>query len=530
MRKIIYAIFGLAMLATTITFPPPVSAATLQADTLIKGTTESTVYYYATDGKRYAFPNQRVYESWFISFSDINVLTDAELAQIPLGGIVWYRPGIMLVKIQTDPKVYAVGHKGVLRWIKTEALARALYGEDWNQLIDDVPVSFFGSYFLGLPVSLISDYSPDDEIASSPSISHDKGLKLGHLKRGSDTDKCRAIPAVPAVKIGRKGPATPAISARDCARDKHDDDEDEDEDEDEDRNDLDIFSVNATTSTSTAAITWFTDEKSTGKVTYNTAHLAGATSTNQTVNNTSLTKFHNFLLEGLTPATTYYYQVESTDEDGNTAKSVEKTFTTKSATTTDTVAPVISNLTATPAIHSAVINWNTNEASNSVVVYADQSLTTATTSQTVTSSAMFSAHSLSLTGLNASTTYYYVAKSADSSGNLATSTEKTFTTLSQSVVDITPPVFSNIQTSTATTTATVTWTTNEPATSYLKYSLDNLDTATTTWVLSASALITSHSLTALGLNASSTYYFMLQSVDGSGNTATSTQQTFVTTP
>src|SRR3989338_393995 len=500
----------------------PVNAATtLAPDTIIKGESQSTLYYYAADGKRYAFPNDKVYFSWFTNFDDVVELSDEELAQIPLGGVVHYRPGVLLVKIQTDSKVYAVSNKGVLRWIKTEALARAFYGDNWAHLVDDIPASFFAHYVIGLPIMLIADYDADSEVSSAPSITHGEGLKLGHLKRGSDTDKCRAIPAVPAHKIGQKGPATPAVPARDCAREKHDDDDDEDDDE------LTISSINVTSSTSTAMVTWFTDEKATGKVTYNSVSLGTATSTNQMVSSSSLVKFHSFLLTGLSPATQYYYQVESTDEDGNTAKSEEKTFTTLSSTT-DTTAPTLSNITATPAITSATVNWNTNEAATSVVVYADENLATSSTSQTISNSALVTSHSLNLTGLTASTTYYYIVKSADANGNLASSTEKTFTT--QPVADVTPPIISNLQEQTSTTTTTINWTTDELSTSYLKYALQNLETATTSWSSSSGILTTSHSLMATGLTASTTYYYLVQSTDASGNIASSTQQTFSTTP
>jgi hypothetical protein len=65
-----------------------------------------------------------------------------DLQAIPLGGNVHYKPGALLVKIQTDPKVYAVGANGNLRWVRSEAIARALYGSNWNKLVDDVPDSF----------------------------------------------------------------------------------------------------------------------------------------------------------------------------------------------------------------------------------------------------------------------------------------------------------------------------------------------------------------------------------------------------
>ena len=120
--------------------------------TLIKGSLPA-VYYCGADGKRYVFVNEQAYLSWYADFSTVKVISDADLAQIPLGGNVTYRPGARLVKIQTDPKVYAVARGGVLRWVMTEAVATRLYGANWNKMIDDVPDSFFVNYTVGAPIA-----------------------------------------------------------------------------------------------------------------------------------------------------------------------------------------------------------------------------------------------------------------------------------------------------------------------------------------------------------------------------------------
>ncbi len=122
------------------------------AGTLIKGSLPA-VYYVGNDGKRYVFPNDKVYFSWYQDFSQVVTVTDSELASYVIGGNVTYRPGVRLVKIQSDPKVYAVSRGGVLRWITTEALAARLYGADWNKMIDDVPDSFFVNYTTGEPIA-----------------------------------------------------------------------------------------------------------------------------------------------------------------------------------------------------------------------------------------------------------------------------------------------------------------------------------------------------------------------------------------
>lgn len=144
----------------------PVSAAYLTPGSLIKGST-SAVYYYGNDGKRLAFPQEKIFKTWYTDFSSIKQITDSELARIPLGPNVTYRPGVRLVKITTDPKVYAVAQPNVLRWVQSEALAAALYGTNWNQRIDDISDAFFVNYTVGAPITQASDFSPSNELATS---------------------------------------------------------------------------------------------------------------------------------------------------------------------------------------------------------------------------------------------------------------------------------------------------------------------------------------------------------------------------
>ncbi len=119
------------------------------AGDLIMGETLSTVYYYASDGSRYTFPNEKTYLTWYEDFSDVVQITDEELADIPLAGNIVYRPGSRWIKIQSSEKTYAVTPNGVIRWIETEDVAVGLAGDDWNQFIDDVPDVYFADYTEG---------------------------------------------------------------------------------------------------------------------------------------------------------------------------------------------------------------------------------------------------------------------------------------------------------------------------------------------------------------------------------------------
>ncbi len=127
-------------------------AAACTADSLIRASSK-TVYYCGADGKRYVFPNAKTYATWYADFSSVKILSDAVLASIPLGGNVTYRPGVRLVKITTDVKVYAVAPGGTLRWITTGDLATKYYGANWSKLVDDVPDAYFTNYRIGADIT-----------------------------------------------------------------------------------------------------------------------------------------------------------------------------------------------------------------------------------------------------------------------------------------------------------------------------------------------------------------------------------------
>ncbi len=131
---------------------------------LIKGTTNASVYY-IQDGKRYAFPNQHVFFSWYSDFKSVITVPDTELANYQLAGNVTYKPGMRLVKITTDPKVYTVSRYGVLRWLTSEAVATSLFGANWTTRVDDLADTFFTNYLTGQPISVGQDYNVPEELS-----------------------------------------------------------------------------------------------------------------------------------------------------------------------------------------------------------------------------------------------------------------------------------------------------------------------------------------------------------------------------
>ncbi len=140
------------------------------AGDLIKNESLSAVYYYAADGNRYTFPNEKTYFTWYDDFDDVVTISDDQLADVPLVGVVTYKPGVRMVKIESDPKVYAVAGGAVLRWVTTEEIVTSLYGSAWNTYIDDIPVAFWPHYSFGNDIASDGQYSKDEEEAGADSI------------------------------------------------------------------------------------------------------------------------------------------------------------------------------------------------------------------------------------------------------------------------------------------------------------------------------------------------------------------------
>ncbi len=119
---------------------------------------DSAVYYIGADGRRHAFSNDKVYFTWYTDFAGVRTVSASALASIPLGANVTYKPGVKLVKFQTDARVYVVLGRQ-LRSIASESVAIALYGSTWNRQIDDISDAFYGDYQFGTDVRSASDFS-----------------------------------------------------------------------------------------------------------------------------------------------------------------------------------------------------------------------------------------------------------------------------------------------------------------------------------------------------------------------------------
>jgi hypothetical protein len=141
--------------ATILTLPANAAV----AGDLIKMDGLSSVYYLGDDSKRYVFPHEKDFLTHFNDFSGVTTVSQSELESYSIGGNVCHREGTYMVKITTDPKVYAVEPGCVLRHVDSEARALKLFGPNWNKMIHDVSDAFFVNYSIGSPLS--SDLHPE---------------------------------------------------------------------------------------------------------------------------------------------------------------------------------------------------------------------------------------------------------------------------------------------------------------------------------------------------------------------------------
>ncbi|MBP6963463.1 MAG: fibronectin type III domain-containing protein [Armatimonadetes bacterium] len=262
-----------------------------------------------------------------------------------------------------------------------------------------------------------------------------------------------------------------------------------------------ISGITVVPGANSAVVLWTTDEPATSQVEYGETGDYG----HSTVLKTALVTEHRVIVLNLTPDTVYHLRVKSSDGAGNAAVSDDVTFT---STSPDTEGPVISDMTASADVTSAVVTWVTNEYSTSRVEYG---LTPLYGVVTALDADLVVEHSVSLANLQPQTTYYYRVISVDGSGNQTISPGSSFETKPPDTI---PPEFSNVQAVPASRTCLITWTTNEASTSQVTYGLaDPPDVSSA----KQTERVTSHSVTLSELEPETKYYFTVLSCDALDN-------------
>ncbi|MCF6336934.1 MAG: hypothetical protein L3J84_03155 [Gammaproteobacteria bacterium] len=184
----------------------------------------------------------------------------------------------------------------------------------------------------------------------------------------------------------------------------------------------------------------------------------------------------------------------------------------------DASAPQIRNVQVAVSANEAIITWDTDEPANSSLAYG---LSTAYDIGSIDNAEMVTSHSAILSGLTTDTQYHFQITVTDASDNANSSENQTLTP----IVDETPPMISDIQTDNITLSgATISWVTDEPATSSIEYGTD----PTYGSVVNNASLNLTHNLLLTGFSPGQTVYYRITSVDASGNGAVSAGQSLIT--
>ncbi|MFA7202034.1 MAG: fibronectin type III domain-containing protein [Candidatus Paceibacterota bacterium] len=205
------------------------------------------------------------------------------------------------------------------------------------------------------------------------------------------------------------------------------------------------------------AIVWKTNEVSNSQISYSTT--AGSYTQNSTLN-INLVLNHLVALTDLTPDTTYYYVIKSTDGIGNTVTSEEQSFSTIKIKETiifsgggggsggvlqsvydalleeneankakvklqETDAPIISNVgISNITAFSATVSFDTNKNTIAFIKYGKDT----TYTNTAGDDSFKTNHSIVLRGLTMGTEYHVKVSVSDRFSNTSSSEDKTFKT------------------------------------------------------------------------------------------------------
>jgi hypothetical protein len=259
----------------------------------------------------------------------------------------------------------------------------------------------------------------------------------------------------------------------------------------------------ASVTTSSATLTWTAVS---GAVYYNVQYRIVGNSSWITTNTTGT----SIVLNSLTTASNYEYELQSVCSGGNSAFSASENFTTTGSATCGLPSALISTSISTT---SATLSWTGVSGVTSYnvryrIVGSSSWITINTT-----------ATSIVLNSLIQASNYEFQVQSVCSFGNSAFTSSANFTTATAPTCGLP----ANLSSSSITTTAaTISWTGSSGVTSYnIRYRIVGSSIWSTASSTSASTLLNT-------LTQSSTYEFQVQSVCSFGNSAFSASANFTT--
>lgn len=229
---------------------------------------------------------------------------------------------------------------------------------------------------------------------------------------------------------------------------------------------------------------------------------------------------------------------------GNTKKTEGVLIKVVPPGTQTTTVGTPTGVTATPGNGQVTISWNPVNGAQAYNIYWTTTAGVTKTSNQLANKTSPYSHTSTVTStggggfgefsikagvraaLTNGTTYYYAVTASNSVGESSLSNEVSATPKAGVVTDTTPPVISAVTSgSLATTSAVITWTTNEDSTSQVEYGTTTAYGSTTTL---DSTKTKSHSVNLTGLAAATAYHYRVKSKDAAGNEGVTTDNTFTT--
>ncbi len=278
-----------------------------------------------------------------------------------------------------------------------------------------------------------------------------------------------------------------------------------------------LGNISNITTNSSAQITITADEKASLFLEYGTTSGLG---TNMTAS--QYQSSHSENITGLLNNTLYYINATLCNEVGLCMEYGPYTFMTDQ--TTDKVPPSVSSVAVSDINSSAAtVTWETDEEATTTIKYGTASGTYQTT---ITNTTLAYNHTIYLSSLSESTTYYYVINATDSEGNTIQSSEYSFQTIAGP--DTTPPAITFNSPANQSTLydwngISISITTDEAATCYIdSYKIGSSAITTDLALATSNNLTHTRTINATADSAGYTHYFTYVCTDAHGNSGSAT--------
>lgn len=175
-------------------FPSTLQARSYAEGSVLKAETDPKIYYVASDGLAYPFPDAKTYRTWYANFSNVHIIPDREMRRVKKSKTnITVRPGRKLIMFEDSNRVYVSTRGAVLRHIRSAKIAKEIEGTGWQKKIIVLPIENVGSYTFGDAITKASEYKASRERIAARTIdrelSNRKVLKLKKSKTKSKVPK-----------------------------------------------------------------------------------------------------------------------------------------------------------------------------------------------------------------------------------------------------------------------------------------------------------------------------------------------------